>query len=308
MAIKQFQDLFSTTAGRRLGTGQEVTARQTKAKNKTNDEEYRPLTDVETESDDDGVEPDYDDKIVAERDTFDDLDNEDDDEDEQGQEEQEEEREGPGEEEEADTKAKKQAVNSENVPRRGDQEEIGADGKVILIKGSGIKNRKTILMGVIGDARYEQSRVKARLNLESIIERAEDNATGRMQSIHNFADEANRGLKRNPGATDYMATCLIGGFNDTGGAYQGRAELNDEYLKQGYHPLCRCGVCRNRKKNDEMSKAREALARRMKAERARRETERTEKDERRELRKASKVLRSGKKANEGCPLNEDWHE
>jgi hypothetical protein len=76
---------------------------------------------------------------------------------------------GDGDEPDSDTSSVRgEDANFDNVPRRGDWEEE-VDGKVIVHKGQGVKNRKTTLMNVISDPRFAESTDRFQVEYSKII-------------------------------------------------------------------------------------------------------------------------------------------
>jgi hypothetical protein len=105
---------------------------------------------------------------------WDDLDNEDSSDDEGGMnktkgKENDEKAEGDNEEDGSETSSiQAEEVNFENVPRRGDWEE-DVDGNLVVHKGQGVKNRKTTLMNVIADPRFDASTKRFQVEYGKII-------------------------------------------------------------------------------------------------------------------------------------------
>jgi hypothetical protein len=92
------------------------------------------------------------------------------------------------------------------------------------------------------------------------------------------------------------------GEDDDDGAEEVDYGFIEKCRKKGYDPRCTCSVCRNRMQFDQMILERADKLARKRAE----EKRKAEGCNERQLRKSAKKLRSGKKADEGCKLSEDW--
>jgi hypothetical protein len=122
--------------------------------------------------------------VNQDTDTFDDLDHEEDDSDEDPAGSDEEEARIPeaplhlgGDEVEVEDEAVE--VCSKNIPRRGDREELLPNGRVVLVKGAGTKNRKEIAMAVCEDRRFKECQTKAVSQHNAVVKRAVRSCTGR---------------------------------------------------------------------------------------------------------------------------------
>jgi len=132
---------------------------------------------------------------------------------------------------------------------------------------------------------------------------------------HHFTDTGNKAFKAGDYSTDFWEDCLIGPFvNKKVVEFDGEPDsINGEadkdmkmYILQGYHQYCHCTSCTKRRGNDDLEKGRVAAKLRLERDRARIHQESIDKKARRNMRKTPKTLRSGKVADEGCSLGEDW--
>jgi hypothetical protein len=209
-------------------------------------------------------------------------------------------------------------VSGENAPARGDMEEM-VDGKLVMTKGAGVKNRKQIALNVMADPRFEKSLSKVKEKHANIIKnlvrtyaRVEDldfadllqeGETGKTQSTLNCSMDINKSLKehikdRVPNKGDRWEPCRLGTANEMGGKYVGDEELDEEYMAQGYHPECSCDQCRRMEQNDDLARAKANRRLKRKADAERRAAEHEEKKERKKRRQEHKKLKTATQSND----------
>lgn len=153
-------------------------------------------------------------------------------------------------------------------------------------------------------------------DLDSLLTITQEQSTRGKPKVHNFSDKGNKTYKSSELANDHAVECLIGPYTTkacTTLVTEKSTDLDnddvEQTLRDDYHPDCMCPVCIARRKNDNMAKARAEIKRREDLKRKNTADEAKAKRDRnteRSLRKTPKKLRSGKIADEGCMLKDDW--